>query len=67
MNNDPGGENPSTPLDAPQPADDWMAEDHPVVVHLAFAFDIGDEIDLDQARELLQGVLGKLPPTQADP
>ncbi len=44
-----------------------MAEDHPVVVHLAFAFDIGDEIHLDQARELLQGALGKLPRRKRTP
>jgi hypothetical protein len=39
---------------------DWRFENLAVVVHLAFAFDIGDEIDLERARKLLQGELGQL-------
>jgi hypothetical protein len=38
-----------------------------VVVHLAFAFDIGDEIDLDRARQLLQGELGRIPRRRRTP
>lgn len=38
-----------------------------VVVHLAFAFDIGDEIDLDRARELLKGELGQIPRRRRTP
>ena len=44
----------------------WLNEPLTVVVHLAFAFDIGDEIDLDRARQMLQGELGQLPRRQAD-
>ncbi len=43
-----------------EPGSDLPAETLPVVVHLAFAFDIGDEINLDLARQLLQGELGQL-------
>ncbi|APW60836.1 hypothetical protein [Paludisphaera borealis] len=39
----------------------------PVVVHLAFAFDVGDEINLDAARELIQGELGRLPRRKRTP
>ncbi len=68
MNTDPGGQGASMTLPEPEPgAADWMAEDQPVVAHLAFAFDIGDEIDLDQARQLLQGALGKLPRRKRTP
>jgi hypothetical protein len=38
----------------------WMAEQLDATVHLAFAFDIGDEIDLDRARLILQGEPGRL-------
>jgi hypothetical protein len=38
-----------------------------VNVHLAFAFDIGDEIDLDRARELLRGELARLPRRKRSP
>jgi hypothetical protein len=34
---------------------------------MAFAFDIGDEIDLEQAREILQGELGQLPRRRRTP
>jgi hypothetical protein len=36
-------------------------------VHLAFAFDIGDEIDLDRARLILQGEPGQLPRRRRTP
>ena len=39
----------------------WMTEPLDATVHLAFAFDIGDEIDLDRARLILQGEPGQLP------
>lgn len=67
LNNDPGEQDAPMAPPAPEPTSDWLTEDHPVVVHLAFAFDIGDEIDLDQARQLLQGVLGKLPRRRRTP
>ena len=35
-------------------------------IHLAFAFDIGDEIDLDRARLILQGEPGQVTPPAAD-
>lgn len=38
-----------------------------VVVHLAFAFDIGDEIDLDLARQMLRGELGQIPRRRRTP
>src|SRR5271165_4259362 len=38
-----------------------------VVVHLAFAFDIGDEISLDLARQMLQGELGQIPRRKRTP
>jgi hypothetical protein len=38
-----------------------------VTVHLAFAFDIGDEIDLDRARLILQGAPGQLPRRRRTP
>jgi hypothetical protein len=47
--------------------DDWLTEPIDVVVHLAFAFDIGDEINLEQARQLLQGELGQLPRRKRTP
>ena len=65
LETDSGERDATAPLAAP--AADWMTEDHPVVAHLAFAFDIGDEIDLDQARQLLQGALGKLPRRKRTP
>jgi hypothetical protein len=45
----------------------WLTEPLAVVVHLAFAFDIGDEIDLERARQLLQGELGQLPRRKRTP
>ena len=39
----------------------WMAEPIAATVHLAFAFDIGDSVDLDRARLILQGQPGQLP------
>jgi hypothetical protein len=38
----------------------WMTEKIAATVHLAFAFDIGDEVDLDRARMILQGEPGQL-------
>ena len=45
----------------------WLNEPLSVVVHLAFAFDIGDEIDLELARQMLQGELGQLPRRRRTP
>ena len=45
----------------------WMTEPLDVTVHLAFAFDIGDEIDLDRARLILQGEPGQLPRRRRTP
>ena len=38
-----------------------------MVVHFALALDIGDEINLEQARTLLQGELGQLPRRKRTP
>jgi hypothetical protein len=38
-----------------------MSESIVATIHLAFAFDIGDEIDLDRVRLILQGEPGQLP------
>src|SRR3954452_1723038 len=46
---------------------DWLTEALTVVVHLAFAFDIGDEINLDLARQMLQGELGQIPRRKRTP
>ena len=43
------------------------AESIVATVHLAFAFDIGDEIDLDRARLILQGEPGQLPRRRRTP
>jgi hypothetical protein len=48
-----------TDIDPPAPLN--------ATVHLAFAFDIGDEIDLDRARELLKGELTRLPRRKRTP
>ncbi len=45
----------------------WMTEPLDAMVHLAFAFDIGDEIDLDRARLILQGEPGQLPRRRRTP
>ncbi len=45
----------------------WLNEPLAVIVHLAFAFDIGDEIDLERARQMLQGELGQLPRRRRTP
>src|SRR5271165_2809608 len=45
----------------------WLNEPLSVVVHLAFACDIGDEINLDLARQMLQGELGQLPRRRRTP
>ena len=45
----------------------WMSEPLDATVHLAFAFDIGDEIDLDRARLILQGEPGQLPRRRRTP
>jgi hypothetical protein len=46
---------------------DWRNKPLSVVVHLAFALDIGDEIDLQRARTMLQGELGQLPRRKRTP
>ena len=45
----------------------WMTEPLDATIHLAFAFDIGDEIDLDRARLILQGEPGQLPRRRRTP
>ena len=45
----------------------WMTDPLEVTVHLAFAFDVGDEIDLDRARLILQGEPGQLPRRRRNP
>jgi hypothetical protein len=45
----------------------WMTEPIAATVHLAFAFDIGDEVDLDRARLILQGEPGQLPRRRRTP
>ncbi len=45
----------------------WMTEPLDAIVHLAFAFDVGDEIDLDRARLILQGEPGQLPRRRRTP
>src|SRR5271157_6419567 len=45
----------------------WLNEPLSVVVYLAFAFDIGDEINLELARQMLQGELGQLPRRRRTP
>ena len=46
----------------------WMTRtDVAATVHLAFAFDIGDEVDLDRARLILQGEPGQLPRRRRTP
>ena len=60
------------PTHAPDEADpkrdlDWSATPLSVVVHLAFAYDIGDEINLDLARQTLQGELGQIPRRKRSP
>ena len=59
----------STPAE-PAPDDDdtsWMTGEIAATVHLAFAFDIGDEVDLDKARLILQGQPGHLPRRRRTP
>ncbi len=63
---------PREPIEAPGPDEapdsaSWLGEPLSVVVHLAFAFDIGDEIDLESARQLLQGELGQIPRRRRTP
>src|SRR5271163_2774219 len=56
--------------DRPAQADDrQQAENEAIVatIHLAFAFDIGDEIDLERARQILQGEPGQLPRRRRTP
>ncbi len=45
----------------------WTAESIVVTIHLAVALDIGDEIDLDRARLILQGEPGQLPRRRRTP
>ena len=45
----------------------WMSDPLDATVHLAFAFDVGDEIDLDRARLILQGKPGQLPRRRRTP
>ncbi len=61
-----------TPAIPHEPGDEraslaWMTEPLDTTVHLAFAFDIGDEIDLDRARPILQGEPGQLPRRRRTP
>ena len=54
----------------PRGSDDnrsWMTDEIAATVHLAFAFDIGDEVDLDRARLILQGEPGQLPRRRRTP
>ena len=44
-----------------------LTEPIAATIHLAFAFDIGDEIDLDRARLILQGEPGQLPRRRRTP
>ncbi len=57
------------PGDQARPDDrpDWQSAPLSVVVHFALALDIGDEINLDLARTLLQGELGHLPRRKRTP
>jgi hypothetical protein len=48
-------------------SDAWMTAPLAATVYLAFAFDIGDEIDLDRARLILQGEPGQLPRRRRTP
>src|SRR6516162_4559948 len=54
-------------MNEPSPDPAPLAEPLAVVVHLAFAFDIGDEINLELARQMLQGELGQLPRRRRTP
>jgi len=45
----------------------WMTEPLVATVHLALAFDIGDEIDLDRTRVILQAEPGQLPRRRRTP
>jgi hypothetical protein len=47
--------------------DSWLETPIAVTVHLAFAFDIGDEVDLDRVRLLLQAERGQLPRRRRTP
>jgi hypothetical protein len=58
---------PPTAEPRPDSDQDWNVQPLSVNVHLAFAFDIGDEIDLERARELLQGELGQIPRRKRTP
>jgi hypothetical protein len=48
-------------------SESWTTDSIVVTIHLTFAFDIGDEIDLDRARLVLQGVPGQLPRRRRTP
>jgi hypothetical protein len=61
------GQEPALDRDQRCEGDDWSTEPLSVVVHLAFAFDIGDEINLDLARQMLQGELGQIPRRKRTP
>ena len=54
-------------MSEPSPDPATLADPLAVIVHLAFAFDIGDEINLDLAREMLQGELGQIPRRKRTP
>jgi hypothetical protein len=45
----------------------WLTTPLEATIHLAFAFDIGDEIDLDRARMILQAKPGQLPRRRRTP
>ncbi len=59
----------SIQADHPAQGDDrpWMTDEIAATVHLAFAFDIGDEVDLDRARLILHGEPGQLPRRRRTP
>jgi hypothetical protein len=58
-----------TPKDTCEADNDlgWMTQPLDAALHLAFAFDIGDEIDLERARLILQGQPGQLPRRRRTP
>ncbi len=46
---------------------EWALTPLEATVHLAFAFDVGDAIDLDRSRAILQGEPGRLPRRRRTP
>jgi hypothetical protein len=58
---------PAREVDETSAGRDWLNHPLSVVIHLAFAFDIGDEINLELARQMLQGEPGQLPRRRRTP